>query len=287
MRISNREIFGSLVIFASAWFFYLSTVSILWAKSEVQLPSFFFVFARFFLGFIVVTLVVLFKKESIKPVRFDLILWRTITNVIAVFFFFHAVTVTSVAEANILNMTYPLFIALISWFVLKKTSDKQSYFMVLLAFAGIWLILSPKGGIQLRAENLWGLGSGIVAAFAIILLNKSRLYDHTNTILFYLFGIGSILIFIFFYSDFFIPNQKEIYYLAICATTGVIGQYLLTIGFRYVNPVEGSIISSTRILLAALLGPYIASDLPLTSLGWIGSLLIFSTNVYLAWKKAH
>jgi drug/metabolite transporter (DMT)-like permease len=67
---------------------------------------------------------------------------------------------------------------------------------------------------------------------------------------------------------------------------GVGGQYLLTLGFRYVTAVEGSIISSSRILLAAICGPLIAMDPALNVYGWIGALLIFGANVILAIRRS-
>ena len=49
--------------------------------------------------------------------------------------------------------------------------------------------------------------------------------------------------------------------------------------------VEGGIISSTRILLAALLGSFLVSEPALTVAGWLGALLIFGANVVLAARK--
>ncbi|MCP3954481.1 MAG: EamA/RhaT family transporter, partial [Desulfobacterales bacterium] len=69
------------------------------------------------------------------------------------------------------------------------------------------------------------------------------------------------------------------------AAFGIAGQYLLTLGFRYVTAVEGGIISSTRILLAALLGPILVAEPALTIAGWLGALLIFGANVVLAARK--
>jgi drug/metabolite transporter (DMT)-like permease len=56
-------------------------------------------------------------------------------------------------------------------------------------------------------------------------------------------------------------------------------------GFRYVTAVEGSIVSSTRILLAAVLGPSLAADPPLSLAGWIGAMMIFGADVLLAYRK--
>ena len=50
-------------------------------------------------------------------------LTATLTNTIAVYCFYKAVDVGSVAEANILNMTYPLFVALFSWIFLRDQRD--------------------------------------------------------------------------------------------------------------------------------------------------------------------
>jgi drug/metabolite transporter (DMT)-like permease len=194
------------------------------------------------------------QRKPLKPRRYDLLIGRTVFNCIAVYCFYRAVTATSVAEANILNMTYPIFLAVASWFVLKEQRDFIAIGMVGVAFTGIWLILSP-GRISPNLQNLWGLTSGITASLAILYLNMSRQYHDTETILFYMFGLGSILIFGLFYDRIFWPGLLEFKYLFLCAAFGVGGQYLLTIGFRYVTAVEGSILSSLRILIAAVLGP--------------------------------
>jgi drug/metabolite transporter (DMT)-like permease len=121
---------------------------------------------------------------------------------------------------------------------------------------------------------------------AIPYLNVSRQYHDTNTILFFMFGLGALVIFAIFHENFFWPNSQEFYYLGLCAATGVAGQFLITIGFRYVAAVDGSIISSMRILLAALLGPFVAGDPALNSTGWVGALLLFGANAVLAVRRS-
>ena len=117
-------------------------------------------------------------------------------------------------------------------------------------------------------------------------LNVSRQYHDTNTILFFMFGLGSLVIFAIFHENFFRPSSQEFYYLGLCAATGVAGQFLLTLGFRYVSAVDGSIISSMRILLAAVLGPLVAADPALNSTGWVGALLLFGANAVLAVRRS-
>jgi len=181
-------------------------------------------------------------------------------------------------------MTYPLFVAVMSWFLLKEQRDPASLLIVAVAFVGVWLVIAP-GDIKPGLENLWGLSSGFSAAIAIIYLNISRRYHDSQTILFFMFGLGSVLMLIFFHDSIFLPNGQELLYLLSCSAAGVLGQYLLTYGFLYVTAVEGSIISSSRILLAALLGPLLVADPSLTAAGWCGALLIFSANAALALRR--
>ncbi|MBU3917101.1 DMT family transporter [bacterium] len=280
----KKEFLGGLCIFGSAFCLYLTTAAIRWAKDVVNLESTFFVFSRFLLGFVVVCCVFLIKRKKLRPQRFRLILGRSLNNIGAVYCFFKAVSLTSAAEANILNMTYPLFIAVFFFLFQKQRKDHVAYLLTVIAFFGIWLIISPSGFV-LRIDNLWGLASGIFGAIAITFLNYSRRYDDADTILFFMFGLGSLLIYLMFPDRIFVPTLLELKYLLFGAIFGVMGQYLLTIGFKYVTAVEGGIISSSRILIAAILGPFIVSDPQLTFAGWIGALLIFGTNVYLAFRK--
>jgi len=275
---------GWLAVFASAFFFYMATVTIRWARPAVSIDPAFFVFARFALGFVIVSCSMAIKRRSLRANRYRFLIGRTAGNTLAVFCFYQAVEATTVANANILNMTYPIFVALIAWFFLREQRDGVALAMVPLAFAGIWLIVAPAG-VQWDWNNGWGLASGITASFAIVFLNLCRKHDSAEITLFYMFGWGALIILAMFHDRIHMPDAGESYYLLLCSLFGVGGQYLLTYGFRFVTAVEGSIITSTRILLAAILGPVMVADPALGPSGWIGALLIFAANVVLAVRK--
>ncbi len=283
--LNLKALFGCLCIFASAFVFYLATVVIKWAKiAGVEIEPAFFVFSRFLLGFVTVCMIMVIKKQTIQVKKRKYLIGRAIANMVAVYCFFKGVDLTSVAQANILNMTYPLFIAVFSWIFLKEQRDAVAIVIVIFAFIGVWLILSP-GKMSFELNSLWGLASGISAAVAILYLNLSRQYHDTQTTLFYLFSIGTVVIFILFFKYIHIPEWIEFKYLFWCSFFAISGQYLITVGFEYVTAIEGGIISSTRILLAAVLGPMIAMDPVLPVSGWVGAVLIFSGNVYLTIRK--
>ena len=276
-----KVLLGYTCVFGSAFFFYLATVVIKWSQIRgVLIDSASFVFVRFFLGFISVVILLAIKQKKIKVRNKQYLIGRTIFNCLAVYCFFKGVEVTSVAQANILNMTYPLFITLFSWVFFKEQRDLIAIFIVGLAFCGVWLILSP-GKMSFHLNSLWALASGISAAASIIYLNLSRRVHDTETTLFFLFGAGSVIIFVLFFNQMEVPGILEWKYLLLCSFFSIAGQYCITLGFKYVTALEGGIISSTRILLAAVLGPFIVMDPALSVYGWTGAFLIFSGNVYL------
>ena len=280
-----KQLAGCFLVFAAAACYYLSTVVIRQAGNHVSIAPAFFVFVRFFLGFAIVCGSMLIKGRRLKPKRYDLLIGRAVANGAAVYCFYTAVTKTTLAQANILNMTYPIFVALLSWIFLKKQRDLTTTIGAGLAFAGIYLILA-QGPLEFGWLHLWGLASGISASLAMIFLNLSRRYHDTETILFYLFGIGSILTYAAFSHAIHWPGPTQTYYLALSSGFAIMGQYCITFGYRYVTAVEGGIISSSRILLAATMGPFIAADPFLDLKGWLGAGLIFLVNVALAWRKS-
>jgi drug/metabolite transporter (DMT)-like permease len=281
-----RALAGSFAVFLSAFCFYLSTATIRWAQlAGIHQDPAFYVLVRFLLGFVVVAGILICTRRPPRPVNYHFLVGRAAANCVAVYCFYQAVRTTSVSHANILNMTYPVFVALISWKFLPDQREGRTMLALLAAFAGIVLILYPAD-MAIDIRHLWGLGSGLSAALAIIYLNLSRKVHDSETVLFYMFGLGSVLIYTAFHARMVIRHENDIFYLLLCGAFGIAGQYLITLGFRFITAVEGSIISSTRILLAAFVGPLAGIDPALALKGWLGALLIFGANVYLALRTA-
>lgn len=275
---------GCILVFFAAILFYLSTAVIRISTEYVDLDPAFFVFVRFIFGYLIVCFSLIIKWKALRPQRYSLLIGRALANSMAVYCFYKAVAGTSLAEANILNMTYPVFVALFSWILLKNQRDIVSTMGTLIAFAGIYLVL-VRGPVHLLWDHIWGLVSGISGACAILFLNVSRKYHDTETILFYLFGIGSIFTYVLFHDAIHWPERMEVIFLLLCGAFAIAGQYCITFGYRYITAVEGGIIASSRIVLAAVLGPYIVGDPRLHSAGWLGAGLIFIVNILLAIRK--
>ena len=277
-----------LAVLSSAFLLYLHTVVMRWGQEAVPtLTSNFYLFVRFLLGWIIISCVLYRARRLPKIEDRGWVALRAIANLLSVFCFYQAVQETGLAEANILNMTYPVFIVVLSWLGLGER-DWLASGLTVIAFVGIVLVMFP-GEFYWQKGNFWGIASGFIAAFGMLALNRARQRNSATDLLFYVFGTGAVICLIGFYQEFFWPSWLEAQYLFGSAALSVIGQYALTLGFRYVTPVEGSIISSTRILIAAALGPVLLAGEVLSLGGWVGAALIFLANVLLAhrlWQAA-
>ncbi|MFW6240663.1 MAG: EamA/RhaT family transporter, partial [Thermodesulfobacteriota bacterium] len=91
MTSKTVQLLGGLSVFGSAFCFYLATASIRWARAHVAVEPAYFVFGRFLLGFVAICAVLAFKRQGLRPRRFDLLIGRTVANCIAVYCFYKAV----------------------------------------------------------------------------------------------------------------------------------------------------------------------------------------------------
>lgn len=280
-------ILGALAIVSAELCFYTATIIARRAAAlNIALSGEILSFGRFLLGFFVILCTLCLKQKMPRPQHYRVLIGRAIFNTIAVTTFFKAVEVTSVAEGNILNMTYPVFLAILSWIVFREQRDVWGIVMVVVAFGGIVLVLAPAE-FRIVPENLWGLTSGVTAAIAILCLSLAQQHNDTDTILLIMFGGGAVILGVIFWNDLFIPTAQQGWYLLACGGMGVLGQYLLTTGYRYVTAVQGGMLSLSRILYAAFLGPLLTTDPALSLAGIIGAALILGANAYFIVKKTH
>jgi drug/metabolite transporter (DMT)-like permease len=233
--------------------FTLSTVITKQVVRSSAVPAVEITFFRFFLGAVLSTAYLLRKRSSFKPNNRVTIALRAVLNTAAVILFFYALQYTTVTNANMLNMTYPVFVFLVSPFINREKSSPVFWLFLGVTMAGIWFVIKPSFG-SVNTGDLLGLASGIVAGFAISTLKEARMHDRTDTILFYLMWVGTAINGVVVLPGFVLPAGITGLLVISAALLGFVGQVLLTEGYRSVKATSGSIVSSSRILFAVALG---------------------------------
>jgi len=252
---------GVIYLIISAFSFALATVFVKLVTADTDIPAIELSFFRFLFGFIITLFYIIYKKKSLKTVKSRHVYMRAIFNTIAVILFFIGVEHSSIGKANLLNMTYPVFVFLIAPFINKEKTSGEYFLYLIATGAGIYLTMVPEGsepGMNLlNRGDIAALLSGIVAGFAITTLREARKFNDSYVIVFYLMLIGTVINGIMVIPVFIIPHGISILYIFLCALFSYIGQYFITEGYKHIDATPGALISSTRIVFAVLLGYFV------------------------------
>ncbi len=268
---------GIIFLLIAELFFALGTVLVKIITAETMITGVELAFLRFFTGFIIITSYVLFCRKSVKPAKASYVYLRGFFNALSVIFFFMGVEYSNVSKANLLNMTYPVFVMMLAPLINKERSEKSILLFLVIIMAGIYLIVIPGNSVSgfsgINKGDIYALLSGITAGFGISFLREARKSNSIHVILFYLMGIGTVISGIFAAESFIVPSGIYIIYILIMAVISFLGQMLITTGYKYINAAPGSLVSSSRIVFAIVLGAAFFSD-PVTFRIITGSLLI-------------
>ncbi len=250
---------GILLLLIAEFSFALATVFVKFITNGSDIPPIEITFFRVAIGTLVALAYMIRSHVSFRPKKPFLVITRAVLSFSALIAFFYAVQLSSVTKANMMNMTYPVFVFMLAPLFRIQRIHKSAVIFLIIAMAGIYLVINPDFS-KISIGDLIGLLSGIIAAFAIITLSFARKYDSTVLIVFYLMALGTLCNGIFMIPFFVIPQRSEIILLILSGISGVSGQVFLTMGYKYVNARTGSMISSSRILFAAIMGLFFFSE---------------------------
>ncbi len=276
-KVNNKKMYGFFLVSMSAICFATATVFAKIVNQASNIPGIEITFFRFFLGLIITLFIVLKRKQSIIPNKKKFVLLRAFANAVAVTLFFTGVEYTTVTNANMLNMTYPVFVYLFTPFINKEKNPGIYYLYLFISMTGIFLIINPDFS-YINKGDVFSLLSGITAACAISFLREARKTENSFVILFNLMAIGTVANFFLMLPFFVMPKGILIFHIFMSALLGVAGQIFITVGFRYVDASSGALISTSRMLFAAVMGVILFSD-PLDFRIAMGGILIFISLV--------
>jgi drug/metabolite transporter (DMT)-like permease len=274
---------GIIMLTAAELCFAAATVFAKFITNQSDISAIEITFFRFFFGIGISYWALKKTGYSFKPQKKTFVIWRGILNTFAVILFFSAVKYSTITNANMLNMTYPVFIFLFAaFFGFEKITISKIVYLVL-SIMGIYLIIQPKFDHILMGDLL-GLASGIVGGVSVLTLRKARETESTFLILFYLMTIGTLINGAFMIPIFKVPTLLQALLISASALLGVAGQAFITYGYKYIEASKGSIISSSRIIFAVLMG-IIIFDERLNIRLIIGAILILYTVTSLTWME--
>lgn len=263
---------GIIIILISGIFFTFSSYFGKLVTNTTNMSGVITSFSRFFVGFILMFIYMVYTKKSFKAPNIKPIALRAIFNSSSIILFSMAYNYTTITNINMLHMTFPLFVILLAPYFTKETIKKSTYLYLTVIMTGTYIVANPRFG-HLNLGDFLALSSAIIAAFSIMYLTEARKENEGYLIVFYVMFFGTLVNIPIAFRDLFSFEISGIIPVIASATLGFLGQVFLTWGYKYVDSATGALVATSRIIMGAIIG-YVFLGEPLNLRIIVGIILI-------------
>ena len=226
-----------------------------------------------------------------------LLIFRGLMGTTALYGLLYCVLHMPLGTAMSYNLTSTLFIALLSWLVLKESPGRLVALAVIIGFTGMLLIYKPNIHLPWY-YHLAGLLSGIASAVAYLTIGKLAAYYDTRIVVlsFVLSGVLAPLLFMLlkqlfslpaddvFFINWKWPDGNEWFYILALGLTALFGQYFVTKAYGADKAGLVSAISYANIVFSVLLGMLLGDAFP-DAFSLTGMLCIILSGVLISLHK--
>lgn len=196
-------------------------------------------FLRFMVGIVLGALFFTFSGRRLMAFDRRYLIARGFFGATAMILFYVAIETTSSGRAMLLNLTYPLWVAVIGYALYSNKITTRNVAAIMLGLAGILLVFYDGTSYPL-AGNLTGLASGLSAGFAIHFIKKSR--KRNDPVVVYMAACVFGLLFTSPSSTEAVAAPDALILLA-AGVLAFLGQIAMTYGYKYVTATRGAVIS--------------------------------------------
>lgn len=204
---------------------------------------------------------------------------RCAVGLTAMILYFSALALIPIGQAVTLQYTAPLFVALLSGRIIAERVDPKVLSLVVTAFIGIVLIVSPSLG-SIEPNALLALGSGFFAALAYIYVRELRKTDSAVSVVFWFAAFSVAGSVVQAAPDLFTLDAKTVAALIGVGIGAGGGQVGITMAYHKANAAWVSAFSYLTVIIATFYG-FVLFDEALSLADWAGGLLIVGSGIAL------
>jgi len=242
------------------------------------------VWARFFFHVIFVLIAMGFNGGlQIRSQSIVLQCARSIFMLTTTVLFFIGVHLLPLATASTIMFVSPIFVTILSIFLLEEKVGVRRWAGVATGFVGAMVVVRP-GFEGFDWSMLFVLTAALTHAFYQIFTRKARLYDSPITSLFYTGLVGALVMTAVVPYQWQSVEGSDYFLLASLGAAGGIGHLCLIRAFRSAPASVVAPFSYTSLIWATLFGYILFSDLP-DRWTLIGACLIISSGLYILHRE--
>lgn len=277
ITLSNRTK-GVLFIIMSAFGFAMMSAFV---KLSGDLPSFQKTFFRNITSCIIAFILIIVNKESFfgKLENQKTLILRSLFGTLGIVFNFYSIDKLVLSDANMLNKLSPFFVIIFSALFLKEKINIKQGLAIIVAFIGALFIIKPQFNFDI-IPSLIGVLGAICAAAAYTCLRALGGKEKYYTIVFYFSFFSTITILPFMLIVYKEMSMLQFVCLILAGIFASIGQFGITIAYKYAKAKEISIFDYSNILFSAIISIVLFNVIP-DYLSVIGYIIIFAVSLYM------
>lgn len=205
---------------------------------------------------------------------------RAISGLVSLALLYFAITRIPIADATAIAYAAPIFITLLSIFLLGEVIGARRWLAVMLGFVGVLLIARPQAD-SWDVGLLAALGSAVSGAMVAIWLRKLSSSEHSVAIGIYYNALGSLVCLGWvLWSGWLTPRPGDAWLLAAFALGCGLQQWLLTVSFRYAQASLLAPFEYLAMVFAAVVGYAFWGEVPVLTT-WIGAAIIAASGLFI------
>lgn len=282
--IKSNRIKGILCIITSACGFAVMSAFI---KLSGDLPSFQKTFFRNLVAAVIALYLIIKHKGSLvgKKENRKILVLRSIFGTIGIVCNYYAVDRLVLSDANMLNKLSPFLVVIFCALFLKEKINLKQITMVSVAFIGALFIIKPSFNVEV-IPYLVGVLGAVGAALAYTCVRVLGKKEDYYTIVFFFSTFSLIAILPGFIAVYKPMTTIQVVYLLLAGISASIGQFGITLAYKFAPAKEISIYDYSGIICSAILGMVFFGEHPDT-MSIIGYLIVFAAafDMFLYNKK--
>jgi drug/metabolite transporter (DMT)-like permease len=214
------------------------------------------------------------KREHLKY-----LIWRSLFGTIGMVLFFYSIDRLVISDANMLNKLSTFFLIMFSAIFLKERAKRYQILAIIVAFVGTLLIIKPAFDLDFvpyLSSVVAAMFAGAAYTMLRVLGNKESTY--TVVLFFSMFSVFFLLpIVLLSYEP---MSLYQVLYLLMAGLFATVGQFGITLAYKYAKASEISIFNYFNVLFAGILGWIFFAEYP-DMVSLVGYILIFGASYYI------
>jgi len=211
------------------------------------------------------------------------LLWRSLFGTVGMVLFFYSIDRLVISDANMLNKLSTFFLIMFSALFLKEHVKRYQVLAIVVAFLGTILIIKPAFNVEI-IPYITSVSAAMFAGAAYTMLRVLGNKESTYTVVLFFSSFSVLFLLPFVLFQYEVMSWIQVVYLLLAGLFATVGQFGITLAYKYAAAREISIFNYFNVLFAGILGWLFFSEIPdLVSL--VGYVMIFSASYYIFYKN--